>query len=154
MSLQTLMKSSAVKFIRDQVHMRVATLDDEPEDSRRSWVPTRGAQAIRNLLGRDERKSEDEPDEEEQDISSLITRKFDPSLGWTEGISVRAGHFCLLLKPQVVLRSEKGPDSVLVLAAANVALRSFTIVDDANADDPVNGYVMARYGHQPLLAVK
>ncbi|KZS98046.1 hypothetical protein SISNIDRAFT_449676 [Sistotremastrum niveocremeum HHB9708] len=138
------MAARAVKFIRDQVHMRVATLDDEPDDFKRSWVPTRGAQAIRNLLGRDERKSEDEPEEDEQDISSLITRKFDPALGWTEGISVRAGHFCLLLKPQVVLRSEKGPDSVLVLAAANVSLRSFTIVDDANSDDPVNGYVMAR----------
>lgn len=68
----------------------------------------------------------------------------DPLKGWSKGVSLRKGHFCLLLKPQIVLRSEANAESVCVLAAVQGKLQTYNIMDDANADDPVSGKVMSR----------
>lgn len=71
--------------------------------------------------------------------------QFDPMSGWSEeAVSLHKSHFCLLLKPQVVLRSEASKDSVLVLAALQATLQSHTIMDTANMDDPISGRVMNR----------
>ena len=75
---------------------------------------------------------------------SKLPSTVDPLHGWAEGVSARKGHFCLLLKPQIVLRSTEDNDAVCVLAAVQGKLKTFSIMDDANANDPVSGKVMNR----------
>ena len=72
------------------------------------------------------------------------TADIDPMRGWSEGVSLQKGHFCLLLKPQLVLRSEASSEAVCVLAAVQGKLQTYNVIDDANADDPVSGKVMSR----------
>lgn len=67
-----------------------------------------------------------------------------PLVGWDEGVALQKRHFCLLLKPQIVLRSEGTSDSVSVLAAVQAKLQSFTIMDKSNLEDPVSGTIMTR----------
>ena len=76
---------------------------------------------------------------------SKLPSTVDPLDGWAEGVSARRGHFCLLLKPQIVLRSNDDEESVCVLAAVQGKLKTFSIMDDANAHDPVSGKVMNRF---------
>lgn len=73
----------------------------------------------------------------------LAPDKMDPMDGWTEGVSLCQSHYCLLLKPQIVLRGETSLDACIV-AAAQAKLQSFSIMDLANMDDPVSGKVMSR----------
>ena len=78
-----------------------------------------------------------EPMEENPDYS-------DPMNGWSEGVALEKGHFCLLLKPQLVLRSEASNEAVCVLAAVQGKLQTFNIMDQENIDDPVSGKIMSR----------
>lgn len=68
---------------------------------------------------------------------------FDPMDGWAEGVSLAKSHYCLLLKPQIVLRGET-PNDTCIVAAAQAKLQSFAIMDSGNFDDPVSGKVMSR----------
>lgn len=68
----------------------------------------------------------------------------DPLSGWSDGVALEKGHFCLLLKPQIVLRSEAEAGAVLILAAVQGKLQTYGIMDMANMDDPVSGKVMTR----------
>jgi hypothetical protein len=69
---------------------------------------------------------------------------FDPLSGWSEGVTLLRSHFLLLLKPQIVLRTEVDQHSVCVLAAVHAKSQSFNVMDDSNIDDPVSGKVMTR----------
>jgi hypothetical protein len=76
-------------------------------------------------------------------MSSVL--EFDPMSGWShEGVSLEKSHFCLLLKPQVILRCDGAKDSVLVLAAGQATLQSYSILDSANIEDAVSGKIMTR----------
>lgn len=77
-------------------------------------------------------------------VEDPLESTHDPMAGWDEGVFLRKSHFCLLLKPQIVLRSETSADSVLILAAVHGKLQTYAIMDTANADDPVSGRVMTR----------
>jgi hypothetical protein len=68
----------------------------------------------------------------------------DPLSGWQSGVSVLKSHFVLLLKPQIVLKSETDMHSVCVLAAVQAKSQAFAILDDMNSDDPISGRVMTR----------
>ena len=76
---------------------------------------------------------------------SKLPSSVDPLEGWAEGVSARRGHFCLLLKPQIVLRSNEDNESVCILAAVQGKLKTFSVMDDANIADPISGKVMNRY---------
>jgi hypothetical protein len=67
----------------------------------------------------------------------------DPMDGWSEGVSLSKSHYCLLLKPQIVLRETL--TGACIVAAAQAKLQSFAIMDLANFDDPASGKVMSRY---------
>jgi len=67
-----------------------------------------------------------------------------PLAGWSDGVSLNKSHFVLLLKPQIVLRSESNSRSVCILAAVQAKSQAFNILDDSNADDPISGRVMTR----------
>lgn len=143
----SLSRYSAVKFIRDQAR---SVLVDMLEDQEQHRGPVASAQAaalaVRNFLVGDHASSH--AGEDSQHPLLDIPGPVDPLAGWSEGVSLTKGHFCLLLKPQIVLRAgseaDSGLDSVCILAAVQGKLSSFGILDDANADDPISGKVMTR----------
>lgn len=67
-----------------------------------------------------------------------------PLEGWKEGVSLKQSHFCVLLKPQIVLHSELSEDSTCVVAAGVTKFKINNIMDNQNADDPINGNIMSR----------
>lgn len=134
-----------MKFIRDQAStlIRLSTDSDGKEKKGRSatgMAAQVAAQALRKILvgGEDGPAVLHTTETEDSDI-------FNPMEGWTEGVSLNKSHFCLLLKPQVVLKSDVSRDSVCIMAAIQATLQSFAILDTANADDPISGRVMTRF---------
>ena len=100
---------------------------------------------MKKLLGGDNNSTTPSVDFIPQTVSKLPAA-VDPLHGWAEGVSANRGHFCLLLKPQIVLRSTEDNDAVCVLAAVQGKLKTFSVMDDVNVNDPVSGKVMNRYG--------
>ena len=68
-----------------------------------------------------------------------------PLEGWNEGVSLKQNHFCVLLKPQVVLHSEASEPSTSIVTAGVAKLKINNIMDKENEDDPINGTIMSRY---------
>ena len=133
----------AVKFIRDQAlaHTRSST---ETFESRRKARRATGiaAQAIKKILTSFD---DDEPNGHFYEEPDVMTSAFDPMSGWSkDDVSLTKSHFCLLLKPQLILRSDTAKDSVVVLACVQASMQSFTVLDTANIEDPVTGKIMTR----------
>lgn len=143
----TYLSHSAVKFIRDQALAAVANLEHEAEHNKHKGAAAASAQAaaqaVRKILGGGDHGPRTSIDVSTHPSEEHLDSK-DPLKGWSEGVSLRKAHFCLLLKPQIVLRSEANAEAVCVLAAVQGKMQSYHILDDANADDPVNGRVMSR----------
>lgn len=141
----------AVKFIRDQAAAAAEKLQHDPSIRKERRATAASAtqaavQNVRKLLGGDILGSTSVESSPEPLFHTLDNT--DPLKGWSEGVSLSKGHFCLLLKPQFILRNEKAADAtegVCVLAAVQGKLQTYNIMDDANADDPVSGKVMSRY---------
>lgn len=115
------------------------------DDSDQTKGPT-GAQAAANLL-RKILTGESGPETAVHTSEDPLLKAPDvvyPLSGWSDGVSLRKSHFCLLLKPQIVLRSETHLDSVCVLAAVQAKLQSFAIMDNINVEDPISGKIMTR----------
>ncbi|OSD04190.1 hypothetical protein PYCCODRAFT_1476242 [Trametes coccinea BRFM310] len=137
------MATRAVKFIRDQAQTVLAELQQEAGKHKGPAASAQAAAvAVKKLLV-GEGGSTSSVEFVPQTVSKLPA-SIDPLHGWGEGVSPRKGHFCLLLKPQVVLRSDADSESVCVLAAVQGKLKTFAIMDDSNAQDPVSGKVMNR----------
>ncbi|KAH9899928.1 golgi-body localization protein domain-containing protein [Cubamyces lactineus] len=137
------MATRAVKFIRDQAQAALAELQQEAGKHKGPAASAQAAAiAVKKLLV-GEGGSTPSVEFVPQTVSKLPAT-IDPLHGWGEGVSPRKGHFCLLLKPQVVLRSNADTESVCVLAAVQGKLKTFAIMDDANAHDPISGKVMNR----------
>jgi RNA pol II promoter Fmp27 protein domain len=131
-----------VKFIRDQAGPSLATGVNHSEEkpSAAASGAQAAAHALRKILIGDQapKSSVDIQDGGLFQPAGLV----DPLNGWSDGISLQKSHFCLLLKPQIVLRSE---ESVCVVAAVQAKLQSFNILDESNLDDPISGTIMSRY---------
>ncbi|KAG9218974.1 hypothetical protein CCMSSC00406_0001384 [Pleurotus cornucopiae] len=130
----------AVRYILDQAEAIHAKQNDEkPKSPFQSSQAA--ASALRKILSGDTPKTSIE-------VSDLPSAdNVDPLHGWSDGVSLMKSHFFLLLKPQIVLRSEKELGSVLILAAVQAKLQLFHIMDKSNVDDPISGKVMSRsYG--------
>ncbi|KAG1752693.1 golgi-body localization protein domain-containing protein [Suillus paluster] len=136
------MATRAVKFIRDQAEAAEAVLSTGPLTNPKG--PANTAQTattvLKRILNRDRNDASIEVADEVADEDGAVN----PLAGWDEGVALQKRHFCLLLKPQIVLRSEGSPDSVSVLAAAQARLQSFTIMDKSNLEDPISGTIMTR----------
>ncbi|EGO01866.1 hypothetical protein SERLA73DRAFT_71025 [Serpula lacrymans var. lacrymans S7.3] len=136
------MATRAVKFIRDQAEAILST--DPRGSSEKPRGPVNSAQAAASALRKIFTGDNNVPfvniSADVEDGSQAV----DPLNGWAEGVSLRKGHFCLLLKPQFVLRTESDAGSICVLAAVQAKLQSFSIMDDSNLEDPVSGRVMTR----------
>ena len=139
---------SAVKFIRDQALTAMEKLqrDAAAHKERRGTAASAteaAAHAVRKILSRGDGSPSTSVEITPEPIFHTMNTK-DPLKGWSKGVSLRKGHFCLLLKPQIVLHSETGTESVCILAAVQGKLQTYNIVDDANASDPISGKVMSR----------
>ncbi|THV08447.1 hypothetical protein K435DRAFT_11362 [Dendrothele bispora CBS 962.96] len=132
------MATRAVKFIRDQAKAALGSLEEDHSKS-----PAHAAASVikRILIGESHKSSEGGGD-----ILPALpsSNELDPMNGWSDGVSLRKSHCCLLLKPQVVLRNRGNEKDVCVVAASQAKLQSFGIMDDSNVDDPISGKVMSR----------
>lgn len=137
----------AVKFIRDQEVQRPTK--PPPRRSTDIQMPqTKGiAQAMQML--RQSFSTKDTAGGLENILADAYTDAPRPGLnpleGWKEGVSLKQSHFCVLLKPQIVLHSESSEDSTCVVAAGVTSFKINNIMDNENADDPINGNIMSRY---------
>ncbi|KAG6857080.1 hypothetical protein H0H87_009641 [Tephrocybe sp. NHM501043] len=140
------MATRAVKFIRDQAE---AALDDDSysdESQEKSWEGTDTAQRAASALKKIFKSDTGKPSVElttGKDTAAAPPEKFDALHGWSEGVSLRKSHCCLLLKPQIIMKAEDSKDSIIV-AAVQAKLQVCAIMDDNNADDPISGKVMSR----------
>lgn len=132
-----------MKFIRDQADAHTRTSSETVESRWKARKATDiAAQALKKILigGDNDESSEQVHEESETDPTD-----FDPMSGWSkDDISLNKSHFCLLLKPQVILRSDAAKESVIILACVQASLQSYTISDTANIEDPVSGKIMTR----------
>lgn len=132
---------SAVKYLRDQADALALHLNEQHVHKPKTSVHAAqvAASALRRILTRERGSAS-------LDIStetSPVTIGVNPLDGWDDGIILRKSHFCLLLKPQIILRTEP---STVVLAAVQAKLQSFKIMDASNLEDPISGIIMTRYG--------
>lgn len=137
--------SSAVKFIRDQAEAALDDDSDTEESQERRWEGTDAAQMAASALRKIFKGDLGRPSVEvsTQDRIDRPPEKFNALDGWSEGVSLRKSHFCLLLKPQIVMRGEDPKDSI-ILAAVQARLQVFAIMDNNNVNDPVSGKIMSR----------
>ncbi|KAI6105796.1 hypothetical protein F5141DRAFT_1189568 [Pisolithus sp. B1] len=106
------MATRAVKFIRDQADTLIPRPGDQNAD--RMKTPVNAAQAAASALRRILTKER---------ASTSLDIQSTPWTGWDDGVILRKSHFCLLLKPQIILLStEIGEASTVVLAAVQAKL--------------------------------
>ncbi|KIJ70055.1 hypothetical protein HYDPIDRAFT_121417 [Hydnomerulius pinastri MD-312] len=141
------MATRAVKFIRDQAEAMVSRVTEEGiEKSKASGGAAQAAaSALRRMLTRDRNGTSLDT---QADVSS-DPANVDPLDGWEDGVILRKRHFCLLLKPQIILRtadpsSDIGTESTVILAAVQAKLQAFKIMDISNLEDPISGSIMTR----------
>ncbi|KDQ20607.1 hypothetical protein BOTBODRAFT_124283 [Botryobasidium botryosum FD-172 SS1] len=138
------MASRSVKFIRELA--ATYTYNEGPSigvaSSRPATRVSAAAHTLRKMLLRDDRA--ELPEDKEAGGRCSSTAIFDPSSGWSDDVSIKKSHFCLLLKPQISLQSEHEGGSVLTLGAMSASLQTFTIMDEQHADDAVTGHIMNR----------
>ncbi|KAH0839883.1 hypothetical protein J3R83DRAFT_834 [Lanmaoa asiatica] len=141
------MATRAVKFIRDQAEAMVHQVaGHSPGKSRASaGAAQAAASAFRRMLtgGRGSTSLDIQ-----RDVAS-DPADVKPLEGWEEGVVLRKRHFCLLLKPQIILRSTDptpnvNMESVVILAAVQAKLQVFKIMDASNLEDPISGHIMHR----------
>ncbi|KAF8314787.1 hypothetical protein DL93DRAFT_2227867 [Clavulina sp. PMI_390] len=102
--------------------------------------------AVRRILPKEPVHQEPEQAETELQIHDTadIMEKEDPLHGLAQGSVVKSGHYVLMLKPQVILSSEKGTGNDLVAVANMLALQNYSVMDPLHIQDPVNGVLMHR----------
>ena len=87
-------------------------------------------------------ESETEPDEDWQ---------FNVNLGDgnPKSILTEHSHYCILLKPQIVLRSELDDESVVILAANDMVLQLIDHMNTLKLPDPVKAHERTKYACCP-----
>lgn len=141
------MATRAVKFIRDQAETLMPRPNDQNADKMKTSVNAAqaAASALRRILTRERGSTS-------LDIQSEVPPvplEVNPLDGWEEGVILRKSHFCLLLKPQIILLNTESSNgiaeaSTVVLAAVQAKLQSFKIMDASNLEDAVSGTIITR----------
>lgn len=130
----------AVKFIRDQANATV-DVDNAEHKPKSDSMAELAATTLRKILKTtDSPKPSVEVRREKPDHTKGRINAMD---GWAEGVSLSRSHFCLLLKPQIVMRGAEKKDTVIV-AAGQAKLQVFNIMDKLHMDDPISGKIMSR----------
>ncbi|CAO1631545.1 unnamed protein product [Jaminaea pallidilutea] len=76
---------------------------------------------------------------------ALLDTHVDPSEGISDSFTVRRANVCVLLKPQIVLKSQIDDSSTVIVTAIRTRLQNFSILDPSVSDeDSVNRRVLSR----------
>ncbi|KAI5893473.1 uncharacterized protein SCHCODRAFT_02747457 [Schizophyllum commune H4-8] len=136
----------AVKFILDQANTVLKDDISERASSESVHNPAQmAALALRKIISGENRKSSSQDEPREAQAVSFDMGDVNPLDGWPEGVSLHKSTVGLLLKPQIVLRTADGDsDAIAILAAVQAKMQTFSIMDDANAMDPISGKIMSR----------
>lgn len=71
----------------------------------------------------------------------------DPNIGMEAPARAQHSHYCMLFKPQIVLKSDLDDASVIILGANDASIQSMDYYERAMEDDPVNAYMFTRFVH-------
>lgn len=116
----------AVQFIREQASRTNAPEDPISVKKAKNVASRAAGKAIRKLMvgdpGQDKTTAAPRANHQTGDIQES---DHDPKDGWGDDVAVRHGHFMLLLKPQVALRSERDSGSDVVAVGEATLFRSF-----------------------------
>ncbi|GAK65420.1 uncharacterized protein PAN0_008c3637 [Moesziomyces antarcticus] len=67
-----------------------------------------------------------------------------PTDGISDDFNVAKSNVCVLLKPQIVLRSDVDDNSTVIVSALRTRLQNYTVQDESCAEDSVNATVLRR----------
>ena len=67
----------------------------------------------------------------------------DINIGIFEQTQTHRTHFCLLFKPQIVLRSNLDDESVIIISANDAAIQIANVMDK-KIEDPVDGHMLTK----------
>ncbi|SPO27179.1 uncharacterized protein UTRI_10641_B [Ustilago trichophora] len=81
------------------------------------------------------------PEDRSEDAMDAEMR---PTDGISDDFNVVKSNVCLLLKPQVVLRSDVDDKSTVIVTALRTRLQNYTVQDESCAEDSVNAVVLRR----------
>ncbi|KAJ1023449.1 hypothetical protein NDA16_003066 [Ustilago loliicola] len=81
------------------------------------------------------------PDDDRADGLETVMH---PEDGISDYFNVAKSNVCLLLKPQVVLRSDVDDKSTVIVTALRTRLQNYTVEDESCAEDSVNAIVLRR----------
>ena len=62
----------------------------------------------------------------------------------SDAYTLNSKNICVCVRPQLILHSDEGPNSTLLIVANKVRLRNYAVCDDQYVDDSVNRNVMRR----------
>lgn len=83
--------------------------------------------------------------EEAAGSHALLDTQIDPYEGISDAYSVRRANVCILLKPQIVMKSNIDDASTVVMTAIRTRLQNYSILDPSVADeDSVNRRILTR----------
>jgi hypothetical protein len=134
--------TSAVRFLREH-----ATISDnrkeEPTRATEKAEPTapsrsKSTKAVKRLFSRQQ-----EPRKTQDVVAGPAD--IDVNLGAFQHTETQRNHFCLLYKPQIVLKSNLDDESVIIIAANDAALQTMDVMD-TKVTDAVNAHILTKYG--------
>lgn len=136
----TIALSSAVRFIRDHA---VATeeIKEEPQPGPEKPelpppVRNKSTNAVKRLFAR-------QPEARKIQDAVAGPADVDINIGIFEQTQTHRTHFCLLFKPQIVLRSNLDDESVIIISANDAAIQIANVMDK-KIDDPVDGHMLTK----------
>ncbi|KAJ1599133.1 hypothetical protein NDA14_002572 [Ustilago hordei] len=80
----------------------------------------------------------------DDDRADGLETEMRPEDGISDYFNVAKSNVCLLLKPQVVLRSDVDDKSTVIVTALRTRLQNYTVEDESCAEDSVNAIVLRR----------
>ncbi|CEH13033.1 Uncharacterized conserved protein [Ceraceosorus bombacis] len=83
-------------------------------------------------------------DEDGPSAPSLLDDDVNPGEGISDFFEVRRSNVCVLIKPQIVLKSEVDDKSSLILTAVRLRLQNFSVIDPTCEEDSVNERALYR----------
>ncbi|PVG00036.1 hypothetical protein CPB86DRAFT_872242 [Serendipita vermifera] len=134
------MASSAVRFLREHATMSDNTRKEETRTAEKvePSAPSRSksTKAVKRLFSRQQ-----EPRKTQDVIAGPAD--IDVNLGAFQHTETQRNHFCLLYKPQIVLKSNLDDESVIIIAANDAALQTMNIMD-TKVTDAVNAHILTK----------
>lgn len=160
------MTATAVKYIRDLLKKkdkgdRSSTNSRQKHASHTDRLPQQGSPSseeangsdilhemledtINHMTGKNGHSKSGMGSRHEENDSASDDGDMQPTDGISDDFKVAKSNVCLLLKPQVVLKSDIDDNSTVIVTALRTRLHNFTVQDESCAEDSVNAIVLRR----------